>query len=333
MERVTNLSAALPGNNAAPLKPRKSYDSLPFYGRIWRDVTGSPVLYVMLLPVLAYYILFRYKPMYGVLIAFTDYYPGSPILDPESWVGLRNFTDFFKSRDAFRVIANTLTINLSTIAFGFPMPIIFALLLNELRSVRFSRVIQTISYLPHFISLVVICGLIRTFVGGYGFVQQIFNALGFVEKGVSLLNFAKYFVPIYVTSDIWQGMGYSSIVFLAALTGVNPELYEAATVDGANRWRRMYHITLPGIMPTIITMLLLRMGSVMTVGHEKIILLYGPTTYETADVISSFIYRVGLQQARFSFSTAVGLFNSVVNIVTLIIANWVSRRLTDISLW
>jgi putative aldouronate transport system permease protein len=213
------------------------------------------------------------------------------------------------------------------------MPIIFALLLNELRSIRFSRVIQTLSYLPHFISLVVICGLIRTFVGGYGFVQQIFTALGAVEKGASLLNFSRFFVPIYVASDIWQGMGYSSIVFLAALTGVNPELYEAATVDGANRWRRIFHITIPGIMPTIITMLLLRLGSVMTVGHEKIILLYNPTIFDKADVISSFIYRVGLQQARFSFSAAVGLFNSMINIITLIIANWVSRRLTDISLW
>jgi len=287
----------------------------------------------MLLPVLAYYVLFRYKPMYGVLIAFTDYYPGSPILDIKNWVGLRNFIDFFKSRDALRVIVNTLKINLSTIAFGFPVPIIFALLLNELRNVRFSKIIQTISYLPHFISLVVICGLIRTFVGGYGFVQQIAAAFGAVDKGVSLLNFSKFFVPIYVTSDIWQGMGYSSIVFLAALTGVNPELYEAATVDGAGRWRRTYHITLPGIMPTIVTMLLLRMGGVMTVGHEKIILLYNATIYDTADVISSFIYRVGLQQARFSFSAAVGLFNSLINIFTLVVANWASRKFTEISLW
>lgn len=320
-------------NPSMPAKLRKPYYKLPFYGKILRDIKGSPVLYLMLLPVLAFYILFRYKPMYGVLIAFTDYYPGSAILDFENWIGLRNFNLFFQSRDFSRVIRNTVTISASTIIFGFPIPIIFALLLNELRSVKFSKVIQTISYLPHFISLVVICGLIRNFVGAYGFILQGMAAMGLAESGVSLLNYSKNFVPIYVISDIWQGIGYGSIIYLAALTGISPELYEAATVDGASRWRRVIHITLPGILPTIITMLLLRMGGVMTVGHEKIILLYSPQTYETADVISSYIYRTGLQNARFSYSAAVGLFNSAINIVILVIANKISRRTTDMSLW
>ena len=206
-------------------------------------------------------------------------------------------------------------------------------MLNELRSPRFSKVIQTISYLPHFISLVVICGLIKIFVGPYGVVTQLLAALGLSERGISLLNYAKNFVPIYVISDIWQGMGYGSIVYLAAITNVSQELYEAAVVDGAGRWKQMLHVTLPGILPTIITMLLLRMGGIMSVGYEKIILLYSPQTYETADVISSYVYRSGLQQARFSYSTAVGLFNSFINITTLVISNTIIKRATETSLW
>lgn len=318
---------------APAVKPRVPYEQLPFYKKIVRDIKGSPGLYLMLLPVLVFYILFRYKPLYGLFIAFTDYYPGAPILDFENWVGFRNFVDFFTSKDFGRIIKNTLTISLGTIVFGFPMPIIFALLLNELKNAKFSKVIQTVSYLPHFISLVVICGLIRTFVGMDGFVSQIMAAMGMVEEKVSLLNFANMFVPIYIISDVWQTVGYGSIVYLAALTGVSQELYEAATVDGAGRWKQVWHITLPGILPTIITMLLLRMGNVMTVGYEKIILLYSPQVYETADVISSYVYRSGLQQARFSYSTAVGLFNSVINVVILLISNKVSKKLTDTALW
>jgi putative aldouronate transport system permease protein len=325
--------STIQANKTAAAKLRTPYDKLPFYGKIWRDISMSPILYIMLLPVLIYFILFRYKPMYGVLIAFTDFYPGAPILDMDNWIGLRNFTDFFNSRDFLRVIGNTVNISLSTLIIGFPMPIIFALLLNELRSARFSRAIQTFSYLPHFISLVVICGLIRNFVGPYGFVQHLAVFFGIVEPGMSLLNFSRLFVPIYVTSEIWQGMGYMSIIYLAALTGINPELYEAAIVDGANRWRRVLHVTIPGILPTIITMLLLRMGGIMTIGYEKIILLYSPSTYETADVISSFVYRVGLQNARFSFATAVGLFNSAINITILVTANTVSRKLTVMSIF
>lgn len=312
---------------------RVPYDQLPFYKKIGRDIKGSPVLYLMLLPVLVYFFLFKYKPMYGILISFTDYFPGAPILDLENWVGFRNFQDFFTSRDFTRILRNTLTISISTIVFGFPMPIIFALMLNELRSSKFSKVIQTVSYLPHFISLVVICGLIKNFVGSYGFVSQALAAMGLAEPGASLLNYAKNFVPIYVISDIWQGVGYGSIVYLAALTGVSQELYEAAKVDGAGRWKRMIHVTLPGILPTIITMFLLRMGSVMSVGYEKIILLYSPQVYDTADVISTYVYRSGLQQARFSYSTAVGLFNSVINVIILTVANTISRRTTEMSLW
>ncbi len=330
MKKAAKTSSTAVASSHNRLTP---YYQLPFYKKIARDIKGSPVLYLMLLPVLVFFILFKYFPMYGLVISFTDYYAGAPFFDLESWVGLRNFTEFFQSRDFTRVLSNTVIISLSTIIFGFPMPIIFALLLNELRSQRFSKIIQTVSYLPHFISLVVICGMIANFVGSYGFISQIAAAFGIIEPNTSLLNFPEYFVPIYVVSDIWQTVGYSSIVYLAALTGVSQDLYEAAEVDGAGRWKRLLHITLPGIFPTIMTMLLLRMGRAMTVGYEKIILLYHPTIYETADVISSFVYRAGLQQGRFSYSTAVGLFNSVINVIILVACNKISRRVTQMSLW
>ncbi|MFV0401794.1 MAG: ABC transporter permease [Oscillospiraceae bacterium] len=328
------MSFATRDNQSKAPKVRKPYSQCPFYVKIFRDIVRSPALYIMLIPVLVYYFLFRYRPMYGVLIAFTDYMPGSgKIVDFSQWVGLEHFIDFFTGKDAWRVIRNTLQISLTTILFGFPAPIIFALLLNELRLPRYSKVVQTVSYLPHFISLVVICGMIRTFVGGNGFISVILSNLGFIEPGVSLMGKMSAFLPVYVASDVWQTVGYNSIVFLAAIAGVNQELYEAATVDGASRWKRVWHVTLPSIMPTIITMLLLRLGNVMTVGYEKIILLYSPQIYEVSDVISSYVYRAGLQQARYSYSTAVGLFNSVINFVILLLANRISRKVSDTALW
>jgi putative aldouronate transport system permease protein len=247
-------------------------------------------------------------------------------------VGFRNFTDFFANRSFGRVIKNTLTISLATIIFGFPAPIILALLLNEIRSKAYTRVVQTVSYMPHFISLVVIAGMIRNFTSSTGFISQFMVSIGAAEAS-AMLTQAKFFVPIYVISDIWQGVGYGSIIYLAALTNIDQELYEAAKIDGANKWNQMIYVTLPGIVPTIMTMLLLRLGRVMNVGFEKIILLYNPQVYDVSDVISSFVYRVGLQQFDFSFSTAVGLFNSVINFVILLIANELSRRLTDNGLW
>jgi len=269
--------------------------------------------------------------MYGALIAFMDFQPGVPIFQ-NSWVGFSNFVDFFQDRSFFRVIKNTLVISISSIISGFPVPIILALLINELRSRLYSRLVQTVSYLPHFISLVVICGLIRDFTGGNGIVTRFIQILG-SDIGTSLLMKPSYFVPVYVISGIWQEAGYGSIIYLAALTGISHELYEAATIDGASRWKQTIHITLPGILPTIVIMLILRMGNMMNVGFEKIILLYNPQIYETADVISSFVYRKGLQEFNFSFSTAVGLFNSAINFAILLAANSISKRVNETSLW
>lgn len=307
------------------------YHQMRFWGRVFSDIKASPVLYLLMVPVIAYYVLFCYKPMYGALIAFTNYTPGNPLLS--NWVGLQNFKDFFQARDFSRLIKNTINISLSSILWGFPAPIILALLMNELRSRKFARVVQTVSYMPHFVSLIVVCGMIIGFTSSRGIITQFLVTIGILDRSVSLLSKANYFVPIYVISGIWQEIGYGSIVYLAALTGVSAELYEAATIDGANRWKQTLNITLPSIMPTIITMLILRMGSAMNVGSEKIILLYNPSIYSTADVLSSYVYRKGIQTAQYSFSTAVGLFNSVINCMLLVAFNAVSRKVSETSLW
>ncbi|MDR1061933.1 MAG: ABC transporter permease subunit [Clostridiales bacterium] len=303
----------------------------PFFKVLLRDVRRSPSLYVILAPVIAYYLLFAYKPMSGALIAFMDYIPGFPLWESE-WVGFSNFVDFFRDPNAFSVIRNTFVISVSSIVWGFPVPIVFALLLNELRNRRFMRVVQTVSYLPHFISLVVICGLLRTFVTTDGAITGVLYRLGLVPNE-SLLNSPANFVPLYVVSGIWQEFGYGAIVYIAALLSINTELYEAARIDGCGRAKQVWHISLPGIAPTIIAMLLLRLGQVMNVGFEKVMLLYSPLIYETADVLSTFVYRKGLQEMNFSFSTAVGLFNSTCNFLILMIANTVSKRTSGNSLW
>ena len=248
------------------------------------------------------------------------------------WVGLQNFVDFFSNYYFFRLLKNTLVISASSIVFGFPMPIIFALLLNEIKNNAFKRSIQTVSYIPHFISMVVICGMIRTFTADNGIVTMLLSALGLVEK-TSLLNNPSAFVPIYIISDIWQSIGWDSIIYLAALSNIDQSLYEAASIDGANRMQQTIHVTLPEIGRTVIILFILRLGSVLGVGYEKIILLYNPLTYETADVISSFVYRKGLQEMNWSYSTAVGLFNSIVNFALLVFTNWFSGKVTDTSLW
>ena len=304
-----------------------------FAKRLGKDLRKYRRLYLLALPVVAFYILFCYKPMYGMLIAFKDYSPKLGILKSPwtSSYGMRHFLEFFKSYYFGRVLKNTLVISLTSILFGFPAPIIFALLLNEVKNQRFKKITQTISYMPHFISLVVVAALIRFFVSGNGMITSFFSLFG-MEK-VSMLTKSAYFVPIYVISGIWQELGWGAIIYLAALAGVDQEQYEAARIDGAGRWKQTLYVTLPGISGTIIIMLLLRIGSVMSVGYEKIILLYNEGIYETADVISTFVYRRGLVDAKYSFSAAVGLFNSVINFVIIVIFNKLSRKFSDISLW
>ena len=290
--------------------------------------------YLLVVPVVVFYLLFCYKPMYGVIIAFKDFSPAAGIWGSD-WTGsfgFQHFIDFFGSFYFKRVLRNTLVISLTSILFGFPAPIIFALLLNEIKSEKFKRITQTISYMPHFISTVVICGMLTMFVSEKGFITQLLTFLG-GEGGVSLLSKEEYFVPIYVISGIWQEVGWGAIIYLAALAGIDQQLYEAAQIDGANRWKQMIHVTLPGISGQIIIMFLLRIGRVMNVGHEKIILLYNAGIYETADVISTFVYRKGLLEYQWSYSAAIGIFNSIINFIIIIVFNKISKKYSEVSLW
>ena len=301
-----------------------------FGRRVRTDFNRNKEIYLLLIPVVTFYILFKYTPMYGAIIAFKDYSPRIGIID-SPWVGFEHFIDFFTSRSFWRVLKNTVIISLSSLVICFPAPIIFAILMNELKSKLFTRTVQTITYLPHFISLVVICGLLQTFTMDKGFINDMIVAFG--GERSTLLNNPGLFVPIYVISELWQTIGWGSIIYLAALTGVDQELYEAAMIDGAGRWKQTLHVTIPGIMPTIVIMLVLKIGNILNVGYEKIILLYNPLTYDTADVISSFVYRQGLLNQDWSFSTAVGLFNSMINFGLLLFANSMSHRLTGSGLW
>lgn len=298
--------------------------------RIGEDIRRNPYIYLMLIPVLAFYLLFCYKPMYGIIIAFKDFSPRRGIMG-SPWAGLDYFIQFFSSPYFMRTLRNTIAINVYGLAFSFPAPIILALLLNELKNGLFKRTVQTITYLPHFISLVVIVGIVKTLFGHNGVFTDILVFFG-MER-FSIVTYPQFFRALYIGSDIWQGVGWGTIIFLAAISGIDSELYEAAKVDGASRFRRAISITLPGIMPTVIILLILRIGSMMSLGHEKIILLYNPNTYETADVISSYVYRVGIEQGSFSYSAAVGLFNSVINFILVIGTNAFSKRVSETSLW
>ncbi len=301
-----------------------------FGKRVAADFRKHKWKYLIVLPVLIYFLLFCYKPMYGIIIAFKDYRPALGI-SASPWAGLKHFKTFFSDVNFWRVMRNTLRISISTIIFSFPAPILLALMINEVRNTKFKKMVQTVTYLPHFVAIVIICGMIRQFCLSDGLFNIIIEAFG--GKASSLLQKPELFTPIYVLSDIWQEVGWGSIIYLAAISGIDQDQYEAARVDGAGRMKQILHITLPGIMPTVITLLILRMGSILGVGYEKILLLYNPTTYSTADVISTYVYRTGLIGAQWSYSTAVGLFNSVVNVIVLVTANAISKKYTENGLF
>lgn len=294
------------------------------------DWTRNRSLYFLVLPVLAFYILFHYKPMYGAIIAFQDYNPRLKVSGSD-WVGLENFRRFFKDVYFGRLMRNTLILSFYDLLVGFPAPIILALLINEVHHKTFKKTVQTITYLPHFISLVVVCGMITDFSLSNGLFNDIIEFFG--GQRSPLLQNPNLYRSIYVFSNVWQHVGWGSIIYLAALTGVDQQLYEAAEIDGAGKFKQLIHITLPGITPTIIIMLILRIGRLMSMGYEKTILLYNPATFETADIISSYVYRVGLLDQDWSYSTAIGLFNSVINFILLIATNQISKKVSETSLW
>lgn len=313
------------------LSIRKTAATKKTFGqRFVSEIKRNWCLYLMALPVIAYYLVFNYYPMYGAQIAFKQFSPAAGILGSQ-WIGLNYIHQFFTGPYFWRLLRNTLMINVYELIFSFPAPILLALLLNELRSVAFKRVVQTVIYLPHFISVVVLCSMIRMFVDRYGFITDI--CVFFGMERTAMLTLPGAFKPIYIISGIWQGVGWGTIIYLSALAGIDQEQYEAATVDGANRFQQLIYITLPGILPTICTLLILRMGSMISVGYEKIILLYNDNILETADVISAYVYRVGLEGGQYGYSTAVGLFTSLVNIVLVLTANRISRAVNNSSLW
>jgi len=305
-----------------------------FFKRLGKDIVVNKYLYLLALPVMAYFIIFHYLPMYGIIIAFKDYAPrvgilGSPWADN---CGLANFIKFCTGPYFWRVLKNTLLISFYDILFGFPAPVIFAILMNEIQTKYFKKVVQTITYMPHFISIMVVCSLVISFTGRDGLINDIIEFFGGTRN--NLLSAPEYFRTIFVTSGVWQSIGWNSIIYLAALSAIDKEQYESATIDGAGKLRQIISITLPGLAPTIIIMLILRMGTVLSIGYEKIILLYNPNTYSTSDVISSFIYRNSFTgQQQFSYSAAVGLLNSIVNTLFIIATNAVSRRVSETSLW
>lgn len=295
-----------------------------------KRIKKSKYLYLIFLLPFLYYVIFHYAPMYGVLISFKDYNIAKGVFGSD-WVGLKHFKKFLLDDYFWKLVRNTLLLNVYNLLWGFPIPIILALALNEVTNPKFKRVVQTVSYLPHFISTVVVCGMITNFLSSNGIVNQVIKVLG--GKTVQFLMMPEYFRTIYVSTGIWQAAGWGSIVYLSALTGVDQEVLEAAMIDGANRWQRIRHVTLPCITPTISIMLIMQLGKLMNLGYEKILLLYNGSTYETADVISTYVYRRGVLGADFSYGTAVGLFQSVIGLILLMGANKISKKLSETSLW
>lgn len=297
---------------------------------LWSSIKKDWQLYSLIALPLIYLIIFKYGPMFGNIIAFRRFVPGGSIIG-EEWVGLQYFQMFLNDPTFYKVFANTFILAFLLLVITFPAPIIFALLLNELKNQLFKRFVQTASYLPHFFSVVVVAGMVFEVLALNGPVNSLLANWGF-EK-ISFMQLPEWFRTIFVSVDLWQTLGWGAILYLAALTGINDELYEAARIDGANRWQQTMHITIPGILPTIVVLLILNIGNFLQIGFEKVLLLYNPLTYETADVISTYVYRVGLESGSFSYGTAIGLFESIIGLILVLGANYLSKRITDNSLW
>ncbi len=290
------------------------------------------LLALLIVPV-AWYVIFCYVPMFGVQLAFKNYKVRLGIWD-SPWADplLRHFSRYFSSYYAWSTIWNTLAINLGCLAIGFPAPILLALMLNEINSIRFRKVLQNITYIPYFLSIVVVVSMLKLFTDQrYGVFNILIGALGM--KSLPLMESEKYFRPLYVLSNVWQNMGWNAIIYIAALAGVDIALYEAATVDGASRWQKIIHVSLPSIMPTIVTLFILRIGQLMTIGFEKALLMQNDLNIGTSEIISTLVYKNGIQKGDYSYATAVGLMNSVVNLILIVTANTVCRKTLDQSLW
>ncbi|SCF37680.1 carbohydrate ABC transporter membrane protein 1, CUT1 family [Micromonospora echinospora] len=310
-----------PGGAAGRRRPRRGWRRA--LRRDWQ-------LYSLAVLPLLFFLVFRYLPMAGNVIAFRRFEPGGSIFG-ERWVGLRYVRMFLADPTFWEVFTNTLVLGALTLLFCFPLPIVLALLLNEVRARRLKRIVQSVSYLPHFLSIVIVAAMVMQLLSVDGTVNQIVGAFGGEE--VPFLQRPEWFRTVYVSSEVWQTVGWGTILYLAALTTIDDDLYEAARIDGANRWRQTWHVTLPGIRPTMVTLLILNIGTFMAVGFEKILLLYNPLTYPTADVISTYLYRMGFESSNFSYAAAIGLFEALIGLVLVLTANTISRRAVGTSLW
>lgn len=288
-------------------------------------------LYIMLIPFLLYYVFFKFKPLGGLLVAFQDYQLFKGIEGSE-WVGFENFKRFLSTPYFYRTVKNTIVLNLVQLIFAFPLPIIFALLLNEVRSSKLKKSIQTISYMPHFISAVVVVGIIVNLLSpSYGIITSVYEF--FTGERPYFMTNPKYFRTIYVTMTLWQNMGYNAIVYIAALSAVDRELYEAAEIDGASKLKQVFHITIPSIMPTIITMLIVKVGTLMNSATDTILLLQQPATYEVSDVLGTYVYRSGIVDGDYAMATAVQIFNTAIGYVLVFVTNKISKKYTEAGLW
>lgn len=288
-------------------------------------------LILLLLPALIYYIVFEYMPMFGLVIAFKDFSVFKGVWASE-WVGLKYFNFLFENPRFWLLFRNTFLLGFYSLVWGFPLPILLALLLNEIRHIVFKRIVQTISYLPYFLSNVIIASMVVMMLSPTtGLINSLIESLGM--EPIYFLAMPEYFRTIYVASGIWQGLGWGTIIYLAALTTIDPHLYESAEIDGAGRWKKMWHISIPGITPVIVVLLILNVGSILGTGFEKVLLLYSPMTYETADIFSTYTYRTGLQQGEFSYATAIGMFNGVTSFMLLYVSNYIARKIQGSGLW
>ncbi len=323
-------------HNVARVLPEPSGHVLPGRRRRWRQVLRRDwQLYSLAILPLLFFAIFRYLPMLGNVIAFRRFRPGGgdffENVFGDQWVGLRYVRLFLSDPTFWDVFFNTLILGVLTLLFLFPLPIVLALLLNEVRHRALKRFVQSVSYLPHFLSIVVVAGMIMQFMSVDGVANQMVRFFG--GEPIPFLQRAEWFRTIYVSSEVWQTVGWGTILYLAALTTIDNDLYEAARIDGANRWRQTWHVTLPGIRPTIVTLLILNIGTFMAVGFEKILLIYNPLTYPTADVISTYLFRVGVQSGLFSYAAAIGLFEALIGLFLVLSANAISRRMVGASLW
>ena len=323
MEETTALSE----NESSENKPKKNRND-----GFWRHMKKNWILYTFLIIPVVYYVVFRYIPMFGNIIAFRKYSAGGNIFGSQ-WSGFKYFKQFLGDPAFRRAFGNTLILNFSYLVVRFPLTLIFALLLNEIKWLPWKKFVQTVSYLPHFISMVIVAGMIKEVLSTSGPINSFLVSIG--QQAIEFIALPEWFPTIFVASGIWQGLGWGSILYLAAIAGINPELYEAAKVDGATHLQQVLHITIPCILPTITTLLILDIGGMVGSGaaFEKVFLLYNPMTYETSDIVSTYVYRMGVYSGNYSYATAVGLFEGLLNLILLTAANFTSKKVAGESLW